>query len=228
MRGSGFKVLVGPDVKFKKQVGPDFDVYHFSFKGEYFLGAYSGNHPSFGEKYSETLVRATEQWTYVSARCHTEMEDDQSVHKECLVDWGDKGFQFPQFVHFFFNLKDKELQAHAEKIMASVQHNPIAEDSFEWPVAGADTDTTGTPEINRSDNINVVDNANENFFQIVSKQNRLLTQKDLGILNTLFKSGFDPNAHPETRKIFLEKLKPYLEIHALFEKYGKESRQLSF
>lgn len=226
LRGSGFKVLVGPDVKFKKQVGPDFDVYRFSYKGEYFLGAYSGDHPSFGEKFSETLVRATEKWTYVSARCHTEVEDDQSVNKECLVDWGDRGFQFPQYVHFFFNLNDREMQDRAEKMMASVQHNPVVEDTLEKPAAGTDEDSTETPKMKRGANINAVDEANHNFFQIISEQNRLLSQKDLDILSSLFKGGLDPNAHPKARKILLEKLKPYLEVHSLFEKYGKKNRQL--
>jgi ankyrin repeat protein len=404
MRGWGFKVLIGPDVKFEKKVGPDFDVYHFSYKGEHFLGAYSGNHPSFGGKVSETLVRATEKWTYVSARCHTEAEEDQSVNKECLVDWGDRGFQSPQFVHFFFNLSDKGMQERAEKIMASVQYDPVKQEVSEIPVPESSENLTETPEMKRqleadlqesvrrydfydavkeldyskmekfikegfdlnssrnlgepilnsaiefavrspesgdyfpvvkflvehganvdpparkhirkplgvasyignksmvkyliqkgadieaSDgngetpillaaeghpnspendsvveyllkkganievhdeygrtplfwavykgypkiasllvkhgaNINAVDKTNQTLFQIFSEQNRLMTERELDILKLLLENGLDINAHPETRKIFLEKLKPYLEVHSLFEKYGKKNRQ---
>jgi ankyrin repeat protein len=145
----GFKVEVSPGIKAEQPpYGGDFELYHFYYEDEFLLGAYSGNFPGFGHKYSESLVKSVEQWTHVSAKCNTDIGDGKTVVKECLVDWGEMN-SFPRYVHFFFKSNNKELNARAEKIMSSVQHNPVAEDTVEKQVEESGGDSKESPKMRR-------------------------------------------------------------------------------
>lgn len=101
----------------KKSPTEDFDIYYFGMKGAIILSLYVGNHPKIGA--FEDSTSQVEYIEDIKIECHELKDKKERYGNECLVDLR-KLFDFPQYLHFWYDVDKQEQKDVADGIIHSL------------------------------------------------------------------------------------------------------------
>ena len=129
--GKGFVLYVDPNIQVSKECIIDFKLLKFSYKDKVIMSAYVGNQPDVKKTFSEFNPNET------SINGLPRIYFKSEGREEWLVDLGKYDF-FPNYIHFSYDLKNKEL---AKKIIHSIR------ESFETETIRCDKEPSMAPLI---------------------------------------------------------------------------------